>query len=374
MTLSVITGTLSNEFEFRDPWGEFEKLVSQGYFIKQYWTGTRWLPSTKKKVYTWNGKRGEIIQTTGGGKTLLAMMMCYEAHSKGIKTGGNLNIGWTENNIGKPKKEWQAVITSMASLKRSFCMQMTLDDIRGVISSWKTDAADMVAETANATRKRKNRIDITTQRMKYVPPDMRDIIDEVYVPFIRAYDTTRYAPDGRWAPVELLCLHFSSGYEFMGAKIYNLTTPVARYVMENFDTLQIAESLGEGEEKGEGAPRTNQPGYQLEVKALDYLKDKVPGMVWQHLNGKNVFDIISDTHAIDIVGTDIDGYLYLDHKDLLRHIRTAKRKCQKPYLMYVSGGDWRFMPINYKLNEFVEGKKINPDKIYKSRIRTIDSI
>ena len=209
--------------------------------------------------------------------------------------------------------------------------------------------------------------------MKYVPPDMRDIIDEVYVPFIRAYDTTRYAPDGRWAPVELLCLHFSSGYEFLDAKIYNLTTPTARYVLDSFDTLQIAESLGEGQEKGEDAPRTNQPGYELEVKALDYLKSKVPGMAWQHLNGKNVFDIISDTHAIDIVGTDPDGYLYLDHKDLLKHIRTSKRKCQKPYLMFECSGGWRLVPITRNLNDFVEGKKINPENFSKNRMRTIES-
>lgn len=374
MTLSVITGTLSNEFEFRDPWGEFEKLVSQGYFIKQYWTGTRWLQSTKKKVYTWNGKRGSIIQTTGSGKTILAMLRAYEAHSKHIITGGNLKIGWTENNEGKPKGEWNAVITSMGRLQKTHHMHITLDDIRGTITSWNTSTADMVVELANSTRKKGDRIDITTQRMKFVPPDMRDIIDEVYVPFIRAYDTTRYAPDGRWTPAELLSLHFSSGYEFLDAKIYNLTTPTARYVLDNFDTLQIAESLGEADTAGEGAPRTNQPGYALEVKALEFLKERAPGINWQHLNGKNVFDIISDTHAIDIVGTDPDGGLNLDHKDLLKHIRTANIKGQKPYLMFERAGKWCFVVITHNLNDLVSGKKINPAHLFKNRFRTIDNL
>ena len=237
MTLSVITGTLSKEFEFSDPWGEFQKLVSQGYFVKQYWTGRQWLPSTKKKVYVFNGKRGSIIQTTGSGKTIDALLMSYDAHSKGIITGGNLSIGWTKNNIGKEKKDWRPVITSMGALQKARKMHITLDDIRGVIKSWNSDMADMAAETSNATRKNGNKIDITTQRMKFVPPDMRDIIDEVYVPFIRGYDTTRYAPDGRWMPVQLISLHFSPGYEFMDAKIYNLTRPTEQYVLNNYDTL-----------------------------------------------------------------------------------------------------------------------------------------
>lgn len=373
MTLSVITGTLSgSEFEFHDPWGEFAKLVSMGYFVKQYWTGSRWLPSTKKKVYTFNGKRGSIIQTTGSGKTILAMLRAWDAHSKGIKTGGNLSIGWTENNKGKPKDDWRPVITSMKALQKTFYMHITLDDIRGIIHAWNTKDADMVTELANSTRKKGDRIDITTQRMKFVPPDMRDIVDEIYVPFIRAYDTTRYSPDGRWAPLQLISLHFSPGYEFIDAKIYNLTKPTEQFILDNFLTLQIADGLKE--EEGGDKPRTDQPGYALEVKALQYLKEKAPGMVWKHLNGKDQFDIISDTHAIDIVGTDESGRLHLDHKDLLTHIKTAKIKSQKPYIMYESGGDWRFIPINYNLNNFVDGKKIDIRKIDLHRVRTIQSI
>jgi len=140
-------------------------------------------------------------------------------------------------------------------------------------------------------------------------------------------------------------------------------------LFDSYSTVERARGLTKGEE---GA-RPNQPGFKLEVEAVTYLKDKVPAMEWQHLNGKHVFDVISETHAIDIVGTDADGALILEHKDLTKHIRTAKRKGQKPYLMFMHAKEWKLTPITSNLSDLIEGKRLNPAHL-GARTRSIDKI
>lgn len=306
-----------------------------------------------------------ISQYLGSGKTLKGMDILTHKVFYGGRVCANLGLVW--DNEGKPKEDWVGSIQSLEDFKALSQCTALLDDIKGTIMRWNTKEADFMVEVNNAGRKLGLDVIITAQREKQIPPDLRDIATEWIVPIIRVRDYTRETPDNTGYPLELVSLHFDGGkvFKYLSEPIIGLEP-----LMASYSTLQRATVLREGTE---GA-RPNQPGYQLEVKALEFLREKVPGMVWQHLNGKHVFDIISDTHAIDIVGTDPDGYLYLDHKDLLKHIRTAKRKCQKPYLMYQAGGEWRFVGINSNLNEFVEGKKVNPDKLSKSRVRTIDSI
>jgi len=107
---------------------------------------------------------------------------------------------------------------------------------------------------------------------------------------------------------------------------------------------------------------------------LIFLKRKFQEWLGNISTEKHVFDVISDTHAIDIVGTDPDGFLYLDHKDLAKHIKTAKRKGQIPYLMFEHAKEWRFVPITHNLNELVDGKRINPGHLSHNRMRTIEKI
>ncbi len=117
--------------------------------------------------------------------------------------------------------------------------------------------------------------------------------------------------------------------------------------------------------------RPNQPGYGLEVKAFEYLKEKVPMMNWQHLNGKHVFDIISDTHAIDVVSVDHDGDLQTEHKNMMRHIATANKKGQIPYLMFPWRKTWEFKKIDVLLVQRHKGEKIDT---YKMKVLTIDNL
>ena len=371
MTLRIITGTITDA---RDPFGIMQALYNQGIFYKWRKVGPGpddWQEIPTRILSGLNGSpRFSIIQTTGSGKTVLAMIYSYEAHRRGIPTGGNLSLKWTKNNENKEKKYWHPLIQCMEDIEEARFMHITLDDIRGTITAWNAKEAKMVSEVANATRKKGNYIDITTQRTVFVPPDMRDIADEIIVPFIRVSDGTRKGPDGRDVPLEIVAFYFSAGQELIDYKIYNLGGETGQYILDSFNTLEIAAGL----RQGEGQARINQPGYELEAKAYQYLKEQIPGVEWQHLNGKNVFDIISPHHAIDVVGTDPDGFLNIDHKDLIRHIKTAKNKGQKPFLMFQFANEWRFVIINHNLNEFVQNRKIPPANFSKNRIITVTGV
>jgi hypothetical protein len=59
------------------------------------------------------------------------------------------------------------------SLADDYNTHIIIDDLRSNIIGWKSKAAIMVFEVANAGGKKNNQIDITTQRIpNFVPPDM----------------------------------------------------------------------------------------------------------------------------------------------------------------------------------------------------------
>lgn len=363
-SLTLITGTID---EAEDP---FLRLnLSELYYEK--WEedednhGNVLISREPVPIRFYGMDKFKITQFLGSGKTLIGIHILAQKIFYGGRVCANLGLVW--DNEGKPKDEWISSIQTLDDFRKLEHCTALLDDIKGTVAKWNVKESDIVSEVANAGRKLGIDLIVTAQREKMIPPELRDIATELIVPIIRVRDMTRETPDNTGYPMEIVCLHFdgSKTFKFMSEPIIGLESLFAAY-----STTQRAVAL----RLGEGSARPNQAGYALEAKAFEFLNDQIGGMNWQHLNGKSVFDIVSDTHAIDVVGTDPDGYLYLDHKDLLKHIRTAKRKCQKPYLMFETAGEWRFVGINHNLNEFVEGKKVNPDKIYKNRIRTIEKI
>jgi len=311
MTLRIITGTIT---EAKDPFGKLKELNELGLFYKWHWNGKEigWT-YTPSHVVSSDKNKFSMIQTTGSGKTILLALYLYRAHINQVKTGANFSLGWTDNNKGKEKSAWLPIIQNIEDFEQAKYMHLGLDDLRGTITGWNTKEAKLVSALALLSRKMGDWIDISTQRLEnFVPPDMRYITDEYVVPYIRCVDETRRAPDGRGTPLELIALRFSPGYELLDYQLYNLNNKVGRDLLNSYDTLQVAIGLKDGEITA----RPNQPGYQLEVKAFEYLKDQRQDQVWEHLNGKNVFDMVSGAHAIDVVGTDRDGFLILEHKDL----------------------------------------------------------
>lgn len=304
-----------------------------------------------------------VSQYLGSGKTLKAMDILTQKVYFGGRVTANLGLIW--DNEGKPKDDWVSGIQSLDDFKSLSHCTALLDDIKGTILKWNTKEADFIAEIMNAGRKLNLDIVITAQREKQIPPDIRDIATDWIVPIIRVRDYTRPTPDNTGYPVEMVSLHFDGGkvFKYMSEPLIGLEP-----LFDAYSTLQRAIVLREGEDKA----RCNQPGYNLEAKAFEFLKEKVPGMEWQHLNGKHVFDIISDTHAIDIVGTDPDGALILEHKDLAKHMRTAKRQGQKPYLMFSRANEWILMQVTPNLSALVEGKRIQPDRIANNRFKTLE--
>ncbi len=111
--------------------------------------------------------------------------------------------------------------------------------------------------------------------------------------------------------------------------------------------------------------RVNQPGYKLEVEALEYLKKSYPEEAWQILNGKMTWDIISENYAIDVVGTDVIGKrLHTDNKDYHLHLLVAKIKDWLPYLMFKDESEWYFVLMTLYFKNNYNYKKI---KIIKLR-------
>src|SRR5574337_86350 len=209
-----------------------------------------------------------------------------------------------------------------------------IDDVALWIKKWNTKQSEILAEISASGRKTGLDMICTSQRETQIPPEIRDQATEWIVPIIRVRDEREGSvnpDDGTGKPIELITLHFDGAkiFKFMSEPIIGLEP-----LMDCYSTVQKAINLADGVD---GA-RPNQPGYKLEAKALSYLKENVPGMKWEHLNGKHEFDIISDTHALDVCGTDPSGRIILEHKNLLKHMRVAKAKNQKPYLMYECAG------------------------------------
>lgn len=364
-SLILISGSIN---EARDPLGRFNPSDVFYTFIEEDPNNQDMVTiRTDDLPMAIDGKHIEIIQDLGSGKTLKAIDILGRKAFSGGNCYANLGLAWNPVNEGKPKDEWIADINSLEDLSNYNNCTLLIDDIYGTIQSWNTEPAKIVSLVANERRKMRKDIIMTAQREVMIPPGLRDMATEWIIPVITVRDFTRKTPDGMGYPLELRTIHFN------GAKVFKYISPPLTNLERLFgayNTIERAVHLG----KGDDNPRTNQPGYKLEIKAFEYLKTMAPAMNWEHLNGKHEFDIISDTHAIDIVGSDQSGLLHLDHKDLLKHIRVSKRKCQKPYIMYESGGSWRFMLINHNLNSQVEGKKIDPDKMNKTRVRSLESI
>lgn len=317
----------------------------------------------------------EVDQWMGAFKTGAAMEHIGRVHKNGGRILTNFKVGYLSHNIGKPKEKWTPNILGLDDLEKANNCTMVLDDIKKILERWNCAEAVLVSKVVNASRKERVDIIITSQRtVNSVPTDIREVCTNYEIPFVTVRDQRINSPDGMGTPLEVEIFNISATGNFLGFGIWNgfypdgCTLKPTKKMLDMYDTTEKVTDL-----KTEGA-RPNQPGYALEEKAFEYLKEKVPGMQWEHLNGKHVFDIISDTHAIDVVGTDPDGCLVLEHKDLSKHMRTAKRKGQLPYLMFLYSGGWRFFKITPNLSALVEGMRIKPDTIANNRFKSIEKL
>ena len=366
-SLILITGTID---QAEDPFNrlDFNELYYETWKDDIY-IGETWRETERVPLKFYNSDVFRLVQQKGSGKTLKAMDILSQKAFFGGNVAANLGLVW--HNQNKPnKKDWDACINTVDDFMNLKHCTALIDDVALWIKKWNTSQATILAEISAAGRKSGLDMICTSQRENQIPPEIRDQATEWIVPIIRVRDEREGSinpDDNTGKPIELITLHFD------GAKVFKyISQPIIGLdaLMDCYSTVEKSINLAEGQE---GA-RPNQPGYPLEAKAFEYLKATCPGMQWQHLNGKNVFDIISETHAIDIVGTDPDGRLILEHKDLLNHIKTAKRKCQKPYLMFESAGKWRFVLINHNLNEFIDNKRISPEKLSNNRFKSLEKI
>ncbi len=363
-SLTLITGTID---QAEDP---FQRLdFNQLYY--ETWkddhdTGETWKEVESVPIKFYNNDIFRLVQQKGSGKTLKAMDILSQKAFFGGNVAANLGLIW--HNQDKPdKKDWDACINTVDDFMSLRHCTALIDDVALWIKKWNTNQATILAEISAAGRKSGLDMICTSQRENQIPPEIRDQASSWIVPIIRVRDERENSinpNDGTGKPIEMVTLHFDGAkiFKFISQPIIGLDSLMACY-----STVEKSINLSEGQE---GA-RPNQPGYELEAKAVQYLKEAVPAMNWQHLNGKHVFDVVSDTHAIDIVGTDPDGALILEHKDLLKHIRTAKRKGQKPYLMFMYANEWKLVQITHNLCEHVEGKRIKPEKIGNSRFKCV---
>lgn len=233
MTIKIITGTITG----LDPFGEMRKLKKAGFFYQWYLTKKGW---GKKKTKIVSGLQSlmnsmsafRLIQTTGSGKTLLAAIWLYQAHKKGLSCAANMDITFSKK------------INTYDDFLNLTNTKILLDDIRHIIASWNSKDAKISSEMANSSRKKGNEIYITTQRLEnFVPPDIRNITDEIHVPYIRCFDATRKSPDGRYYPLEINDLRFSAGMEFLDHKTYDLTGKTGELILNSFNTMQISSGL-----------------------------------------------------------------------------------------------------------------------------------
>jgi len=354
MTVRIISGTITDA---KDTFGVISRLFSIGAFIRWIWTEKGWIKEKLSIISrATNENKFSIIQTTGSGKTVLAVLYAYFAYVKGGRLGGNFSIFWTENNKGKEKSEWRPLINCIEDIENAKGMHITLDDIRNIIAQWNAKEAKLVSELANGSRKKGNWIDITTQRIEnFIPPDIKFISDEIIVPIILILDKTQSSPDGRGKPLRIMALRFSPGYDLLDYKIYDLNNDTGEQILNGYDTLQLSSKL----QVESSTSRTNQIGYELESDALSFLEKSDKKISWKHLDGKSVFDIISKDFSIDVCDMDDDGDLYTEHKNLLNHIRTANKKGSSPFLMFPYRSSWGFVPVSAKLAQRHKGDRID---------------
>ena len=337
----------------------------------------RLINPTDGKGYRWT-----VNQPTGSCKTILGVYNLAQTWARGGNIAANLSFEYMPHNIGKAKKDWTPNLVSIEDITKANNVRLLIDDIKGTAENWQAEESELISMAANLSRKDRVDIDITTQGVtNFVAPNIRRVTTGYEIPYCTIRDQRLESPDGRGYPrlIEVISLipgDMQIGDIFTGFGVLNNDIPDGRQItpslelLNSYKSMEIATGL---KVDGKDGARPNQPGFALEAKAFEYLKDKVPAMNWQHLNGKHVFDIISDTHAIDVTGTDPDGSLILEHKDLLRHMRTAKRKGQKPYLMFMYAKEWKLVQITHNLCEFVEGKRIKPDKIGNARFKSIEN-
>jgi len=156
--------------------------------------------------------------------------------------------------------------------------------------------------------------------------------------------------------------------QFKGYKVYDLQSETGKEIMEGFDTLEVSKALKTEDIEED---RSNQSGYQTELEAYEWLKQKYPDKEWKLLNGKKVFDIIGEKIALDVVGTNENGNLYCRHKNMNDHTRTGKKLDKIPYLMYKFKDTWMFVKINANLIQRHKGEEIDT---YHMNTRNIEDI
>ena len=251
----------------KDPFHELFKLYQQGLFYQWYrYTKPRKNTVTFDNGETYWGKikfKGvssmertpltssimpvepinffNIVQTTGSGKTLLAMIHLFYAHQNRRQIAANMNI-----HFGDTKGKFINNYDDFLELSHS---EILLDDIRHIITSWNSKDAKISSEFANSSRKKENGINITTQRLdNFVPPDIRMITDEIHVPFIMWFDGEIRSPDWtptnpHYKPLKIADLRFSAGMEYLDYKVYDLMSKSGNFILNSFNTMQISESL-----------------------------------------------------------------------------------------------------------------------------------
>lgn len=233
MTIKIITGTIAGT----DPFGGLAELKRKKFFLQWYYSNKRGWGKKQAKIISGGIGKGlsqltKITQTTGSGKTLLAAIWIHKAHRAGIHTAANMPLKHT-----KEITDYETFL----ELKNS---KILLDDIRHIITSWNSEDAKIASEFANSSRKKGNEIYITTQRLhNFVPPDIREIADEIHVPYIRCFNTSERSPDGRFKPMELNDLRFSAGMDYIDKKTYNLTGKTGKLIFDSFNTMDISKSL-----------------------------------------------------------------------------------------------------------------------------------
>ena len=310
-----------------------------------------------------NGFSWSVSQPTGSGKTILAAYHLKRTFFNGGNIQANFSFKYFKQNYGKPKEEWTPNINSIEDLVAAKKCRVALDDIKGTIDHWQAKEADIVSNMANVSRKGGVDIDITTQRViNYIPPNIRAIATGYEIPYITIRDQRQETPDNKGYPVEMevLSLIPSDGEDiFVGFGCLNgdipdntIITPTPE-LLNSYSTMAISQGL-----KGTGI-RTNQPGYALEVACLKQLKASYPREAWKHLNGKEVYDILSDKFLIDVVGRDANGDLITEHKNLMKHLSVSNKTGKQGYLMFEHLGSIGFIKITSRVASAHRGDRID---------------
>jgi len=363
-SLILITGTID---QAEDPFNrlDFNELYYETW-KDDPGTGETWKETERVPLKFYNSDVFRLVQQKGSGKTLKAMDILSQKAFFGGNVAANLGLVW-HNQDKADKKDWDACINTVddfMNLKHCTCL---LDDVALWIKKWNTSQASILGEISAAGRKSGLDMICTSQRENQIPPEIRDQATEWIIPIIRVRDEREgniNKEDGTGRPVELITLHFDGAkiFKFMSQPIIGLES-----LMNCYSTTEKSIDLNQVN----NGVRANQPGYDVEYKALEYLKGHFVPETIEHLNGKNVFDLVTPTHAFDVCSMDADGNLISDHKNLLKHLNTAKKTGKIPYLMFPYHDKWGFMKITSRVSNECSGKRINTSYI---PIRGIDGV